>query len=103
MHYVGETKRDWLDRLSNHFRNITKELMVFPVGHHFSKMIGHNSLQDMKLYVLEFCQIPPEDSYRQHREQAEKMWQYRLHSNYPIGMNRNDYLPGGNTVKPQTR
>ena len=65
--YVGETKRNWRDRLSNHFNNITKELMVVPVGHHFSQCNGHSGLNDIKLYVLEFCQTPPDDKHRQTR------------------------------------
>ena len=102
MHYVGETKRAWSDRLSEHLRTIEREVMTTPVGHHFSRFNGHHGLEDVKFLALEFMQTPPLDAFKKQREAAERKWQYRLHSNYPTGMNRDDYLPGGGKV-PHTR
>ena len=103
MHYVGETKRTWAERLSAHFLAINKEDMSVPVGHHFSRANGHHGLQDVKLYVLEFLQTPPDDAHKCDREAVERKWQYRLHSNYPHGMNRDDFIPGESRVQPHTR
>ena len=100
MHYVGETKRDWRDRLTDHFRNITRE-DGFPTWPPFLQNEWPHRLTGCETVRPGVCQTPPEDSHRQHHEQAERKWQYRLHSNYPIGMNRDDYLPAGNTLKPQ--
>ena len=52
-------------------------------------------LEDVRLYILEFCQTPPTDEFKQAREAVERKWQFRLLSNYPSGMNRDDALPTG--------
>ena len=103
MHYVGETSREWSCRLYEHFRAIKNGDMSSPVGHHFSKANGHAGIKDVKLFALEFMQTPPDDKHKPHREAVERKWQFRLHSNYPLGMNRDDYMPGGGKVIPQTR
>ena len=95
MHYVGQTKRRLMDRMVNHFATIRGEQMKYPVGHHFSRRNHHLGLEDVRLYVLEFCQTPPTDEYKQAREAVERKWQFRLLSNYPSGMNRDDALPTG--------
>ena len=52
-------------------------------------------LEDVRLYILEFCQTPPTDEFKQAHEAVERKWQFRLLSNYPSGMNRDDALPTG--------
>ena len=103
MHYVGETSRSWAERLSEHLRSINNQDLKLPVGQHFSANNGHAGIRDVTLYVLEFMQTKPDDGHRRHREEVERKWQFRLHSNYPLGMNRDDYMPGGGKVIPQTR
>ena len=95
MHYVGQTKRRLMDRMVNHFATIRGEQMKYPVGHHFSRRNHHLGLEDVRLYVLEFCQTLPTDEFKQAREAVERKWQFRLLSNYPSGMNRDDALPTG--------
>ena len=86
---------NFMDRMVNHFATIRGEQMKYPVGHHFSRRNHHLGLEDVRLYVLEFCQTPPTDEFKQAREVVERKWQFRLLSNYPSGMNRDDALPTG--------
>ena len=86
-----------------HFNHINNEKMEFPVGHHFSRANGHKGLANVKIYILEFCQTPPDKAHKKQREVVERKWQYRLRSNYPLGMNRDDFIPGKNGSKPQSR
>ena len=69
--------------------------MKYPVGNHFSRKNHHHGLQDVRLFVLEFCQTSPNDDSRGACEAIERKWQFRLHSNFPLGMNRDDALPTG--------
>ena len=97
MHYVGQTKRRLMDRMVSHFASIKSEQVKYPVGHHFARKNHHQGLADVRLFVLEFCRTPPTDEFRPACEAIERKWQYRLHSNYPLGMNRDDALPSGGT------
>ena len=90
MHYVGQTKRRLMDRMVNHFTTIWGEQGKYPVGQHFSTMAWM-----MSDYVLEFCQTLPTDDFRQACEAIERKWQFRLHSNFPLGMNHDNILPTG--------
>ena len=58
MHYVGQTMRTLGQCMVGHFAAIRAENKKFPVGLHFSRKNRHNGLDDVKLYVLEFCQTP---------------------------------------------
>ena len=95
MHYVGQTKRCLMGKMVNHFATIHGEQGKYPVGQHFSKRNHHHGLDDVRFYVLEFCQTPPTDEFRQAREAIERKWQFRLHSNFPLGMNHDDTLLTG--------
>ena len=92
-HYVGETSRSLCKRMVAHFANITAEKESEAVGKHFSQARGHDGLNDVILHILEFCQTPPDASHRPHREKAERKWQFRLRSNFPFGMNKEDPTP----------
>ena len=59
----------------------------------FPKARGHAGLNDVILHILEFCQTPPDAAHRPHREKAERKWQFRLRSNFPYGMNKEDATP----------
>ena len=72
---------------------ITAEKESEAVGKHFSKARGHDGLNDVILHILEFCQTPPDATHRPHREKAERKWQFRLRSNFPFGMNKEDATP----------
>ena len=75
-----------------HFASISGEQLKYPVGFHFSKN-KHNGLDNVKLYVLEFCQTPGRDEYKTVRETLECKWQFHFLSNYPRGMNLDDSTP----------
>ena len=76
-----------------HFANISAEKESEAVEKHFSKACGHAGLNDVILHILEFCQTPPDASHRPHREKAERKSQFRLRSNFPFGMNKEDATP----------
>ena len=69
--------------------------MKYPVGNHFSCKNHRQGLEDVRLFVLEFFQTSPNDDFRGAREAIERKGQFRLHSNFPLGMNRDDALPTG--------
>ena len=93
LHYIGQTKRRLMDRMVTHFASISGEQLKYPVGFHFSKKNKHNGLDNVKLFVLEFCQTPNRDEYKTVRETLERKWQFRLLNNYPRGMNLDDSTP----------
>ena len=88
--YVGQTKRRFQTRMSEHFRSITQEDHQKSVGHHFSTSNKHSGLSNVKTFILEFCSSAPSDQNRPKRERLEKKWQYRLHSHFPTGLNTED-------------
>ena len=53
------------------FASITAEKDSEAVGKHFSTAPGHAGLSDVKLYILEFCQTPPDATHHPHGEVAE--------------------------------
>ena len=87
MHFVAQTKRRLMDRMVGHFDSIRGEQMKYPVGNHFSCKNRHQGLEDVRLFVLEFCQTLPNDDSRGACEAIECKWQFRLPSNFPLGMN----------------
>ena len=95
MHYVGQTKRRLMDWMVNHFATIRGEQMKYPVGHHFSRRNHHMGLEGVGLYILEFCQTPPTDEFKQAVRPLKGNGSLGLLSNYPSGMNRDDALPTG--------
>ena len=70
--------------------------MKYPVGHHFSRRNHHMGLEDVRLYILEFCQTPPTDEFKQAREAVERKWQFTTAQQLlPLRDNRDDALPTG--------
>ena len=88
--YVGQTKRRLMDRMCEHYRTITREDPAFAVGSHFSSSNGHQGLEDIDIYVLEFMDTPSTDALRPERETVEKKWAHRLRSFFPWGLNTQD-------------
>ena len=89
-HYVGQTQKMLRGRFVHHFSDI-KGNNTKSLGVHFNSP-GHNGLDDVKIYILEFFQTPATIAFRKRREDAERKLQYRLRSNFPLGMNRDDAL-----------
>ena len=77
MHYVGQTERRLMDRMVSHFTSNRGEQMKYPVGNHFSRKNHQQGLEDVRLFVPEFCQTSPNDDFRGAREAIERKWQFR--------------------------
>ena len=92
-HYVGETSQSLCKRMVAHFANISAEKESEAVGKHFSRARGHTGLDDVVLHILDFCQTPPDAIHCPHREKALRKWPFRLRSNFPFGMNKEDATP----------
>ena len=90
-HYVGQTMLSLCARMYNHFRDIRMSNRTRACGAHFSTP-PHLGLKDVKLFVLEFCSTPKDLLHRTDREACERRWQFRLRSNFPLGINRDDAL-----------
>jgi len=87
--YVGQTSKNLKTRFSNHFYDITNKSHTF-VSTHFN-LHDHHKLDDVEIFILAFIPIPwkiPESKARRLHEEA--MWQHRLHSLAPHGLNTLD-------------
>ena len=62
-HYVGQTSRHVGRRMYEHYTSIINENMELSVGEHFSSDNNHNSWDDFKFYVLEFCSSPADEAH----------------------------------------
>ena len=91
--YVGQTKRQLNKRMYEHFRDIRKGDQNKALGRHFS-LPNHNNVNDTEIFILEFSNRAPSDQNKKFRETIEKKWQFRLHSNFPMGLNTEDESPG---------
>ena len=91
--YVGQTKRQLNKRIYEHFRDIRNGDQSKTLGHHFS-LPNHKGVNDTEIFVLEFSNKAPSDQNKKFRETIEKKWQFRLHSNFPMGLNTEDESPG---------
>ncbi len=92
--YVGQTKRTLQRRAYEHMHDIEKQNLNKTIGYHFSTHNGHNGIEDLRIFVLHFSDKSPTDQHRKSRETLEKMWQFRLHSHHPTGLNTEDESPG---------
>ena len=81
--YVGETSRCLSERLTDHRSNI-KQKKITPISIHFNEP-GHSILRDLKAIVIE--QISEIDNPLRKRKQQEALWQQRLGTIYPHGLN----------------
>ena len=85
--YIGQTKRRLMDCLMEQHRNIRQDRGIHIVGRHFNTP-GHNGLDDLKIYVLDFIRVHPESKQAaQLRDEIEKKWIYMLRSQVPLGLN----------------
>ena len=81
--YVGETGRCLSERLTDHRSNI-KNNKKTPIAIHFSKP-EHSVIKDLKAIVIE--KITDTCNSLQKRKQQEALWQKRLGTCYPYGLN----------------
>ena len=86
--YIGQTKRRLMDRFQGHFYNINSRNQKDVVGHHFNQP-GHNGISDIEIHIVDFIHAHPE-STKAIRRTIERNWQYRMHSNAPQGLNKQD-------------
>lgn len=81
--YVGETSRCLSERLTDHRSNIKNKKMT-PIAIHFN-IPGHSVLRDLKILGIE--KISDTENPLQKRKQQEALWQRRLGTVYPHGLN----------------
>lgn len=81
--YVGETSRCLAERLTDHRSNINTKKTT-PIAIHFNTP-GHSILRDLKTIGIE--KISDTDNPLQKRKQQEALWQKRLGTIYPHGIN----------------
>ena len=62
------------------------------MGDHYAKRNQHKGWKDFKFFILEVCSKAADEAPTKDREAIERKWQFRLHCNYPGGMNREDAL-----------
>ena len=89
-HYVGQTRKCLRERFVHHFWTVTGEALHLTIGKHFSEKNGHHLLDDITIYILEFCKGAPDAELLAAREAVEDKWIYRLNSKYPHGLNQED-------------
>ena len=92
MQYVGQTMNSVADRFRAHFYGVTSGKTDLAVPEHFARANGHALLEDISIYVLEFLTGPPNKDQVNTRLTAERKWQFRLRTNYPAGLNRDNAL-----------
>jgi hypothetical protein len=81
--YVGETSRCLAERLTDHRSNI-KHNKITPIAIHFNTP-GHSALRDLKAMAIE--KISDTENPLKKRKQQESLWQKRLGTIYPYGLN----------------
>ena len=92
-HYVGQTMMSIRERMRGHQTDINSRTSTKSVSEHFSEDNGHQGWQDVKIFALEFCKTPKTLGCAALREAVERKWQFKLLSNYPLGLNREDAIP----------
>jgi hypothetical protein len=84
--YVGETKRSFRIRLSEHLGDIRNNRNFKPVARHFNSK--HHSIKNVTAVILESITKDPEDPLTtDHRKNREFFWIYRLRTVEPQGLN----------------
>ena len=58
-HYVGQTKRSFIERLREHIRNIKQDNPIHIVGRHFNEP-DHKGTQALEVQVLNFARGHPD-------------------------------------------
>ena len=85
--YIGQTKRQLVDRLREHFRNINQWRDTQLVERHYNLPEQHR-VKSMEIYVLNFSKFNPHGntSWRD-RLVKEYDWMHRLRCFIPSGLN----------------
>ncbi len=87
--YVGQTSNAIKNRFNNHFYDITKKPTTF-VSKHYN-LTNHSRLDDVEIFILDFIKTPSgSPASKQERLRKEAMWQHKLHSLAPHGLNTLD-------------
>ena len=92
-HYVGQTMKSIREWMRGHQTDINSKTSTKSVSEHFSEDNGHQGWQDVKIFALEFSKTPKTLGCAALREAVERKWQFKLLSNYPLGLNREDAIP----------
>ena len=88
--YVGQTKRQLVERLCEHFRSINNHASNHIVGRHFNSQ-NHLGLASLEVHILCFIRANPNrPESRQVRLDSEIKWIHRLRSFVPKGLNLMD-------------
>ena len=88
--YVGQTKNTIKQRFQQHFYLISKKSQAHYVSKHFNGA-DHNGIQDVSIYVLGFIHdTPGTEKARSRRLEIEGLWQNRLNTLRPHGLNTMD-------------
>ena len=88
--YIGQTKRRFMDRMMEHFRNVRQNCQTHIVSRHYTRP-DHEGISDMILYILEFIPAHPNSATAATmRIRAEKKWIFRLRTQVPAGLNIHD-------------
>jgi hypothetical protein len=84
--YVGETKRSFRIRVSEHQGDVRNQRNQKPVARHYNSK--HHSLKCMSACILEVLTRDPSlSSTTSIRREREEYWLYRLRSLDPLGLN----------------
>ena len=86
--YVGQTMKSIRERMRGHQTDINIKTSTKSVSEHFYKDNGHKGWQDVKIFALEFCKTPKTLGCAALQEAVERKWQFKLLSNYPLGLIR---------------
>ena len=90
--YVGQTMNSIKERFGAHFYSITSGRKANLVARHFDSP-DHNGIDDVEIHVLAFVETPPKSPIaRRRRLHVEGMWQHRLNTIRPYGLNTLDEI-----------
>jgi hypothetical protein len=84
--YIGETKRSFRIRISEHIGDVKNNRNYKPVAKHFNSR-NHN-IRNMKKTILEIITHDPDlEESTIHRRERENFWINRLRTLDPLGLN----------------
>jgi hypothetical protein len=83
---VGETKRSFRIRISEHLGDIRNNRNYKPVAWHFNSK--HHKISNVMALILEsITKDPEEQATTDHRRDREVHWIYQLRTVDPLGLN----------------
>ena len=86
--YVGQTKRQLRDRLSEHLRSIRSNPTASIIAHHVHHDESDPTGVNLRVFVIDFISSNPHsDVAKQCRLDAENKWIHRLRTLFPQGFN----------------